>query len=162
MGFRPKLTPGTPFVLGVAGVTGLDDESGIVDLPVDRDVPLRVVAEKAILQLGWLLGLFLLILVFGFILVIPLYLASYMVLQGRERWAKATAISLLATAGMLGIFLFGLRQPWSSPYLAEPQKVGPGGDWWIVMCLLGQLGYNRLRFAPIAVSTRSQVATKGE
>ena len=72
-----------------------DDGAGLVDLPVDRSVPVREVVRRGGKAFGWIFGLALTIWAIGFGLAIPLFLFLYIFFQAKERWWVALAIALL-------------------------------------------------------------------
>jgi len=96
-----------------------DDHFGIMDLPVDRDVPLSVVWWRALRATGWILGLVFAVWLLGFIVSMPLFILLYIKLEARE----GLRISLLTAASMLVfiivVFHLVLSVPW--PQGAVPQ-----------------------------------------
>ncbi|MFQ5918293.1 MAG: tripartite tricarboxylate transporter TctB family protein [Candidatus Binatia bacterium] len=98
-----------------------DDVSGLMDLPVDRGVPVSVVVRRAVNIFGWVIGFFLVIWLIGFIISVPLFVLLYLLVQAREKlW-----VSLTYTGAML-IFLIVifhqvLHIPWPPGVFPGPQ-----------------------------------------
>jgi hypothetical protein len=100
-----------------------DDVRGLMDLPVDRGVPVSVVVRRAVNTFGWVIGFFLIIWLIGFIISVPLFVLLYLLVQAREKlW-----VSLIYTGAML-IFLIVifhqvLHIPWPPGVFSGPQDV---------------------------------------
>ena len=98
-----------------------DDVSGLMDLPVDRGIPVSVVVRRAVNSFGWVIGFMLVIWIIGFIISVPLFVLLYLLIQAREKlW-----VSLVYTGAML-IFLLGvfhqvLHIPWPPGVIPGPQ-----------------------------------------
>ena len=99
-----------------------DDVSGLMDLPVDRSVPVSVVISRAINSFGWFLGFFLVIWLIGFIIAVPLFVFLYLFIQAKEK----LRISLIYTGSMLMflivIFHEVLHIPWPPGVFPVPQE----------------------------------------
>ncbi len=100
-----------------------DDVSGLMDLPVDRGIPVSVVVRRAVNSFGWVIGFMLVIWIIGFIISVPLFVLLYLLIQAREKlW-----VSLVYTGAML-IFLLGvfhqvLHIPWPPGVFPGPQEM---------------------------------------
>ena len=98
-----------------------DDLTGLMDLPVDRGVPVSVVVRRATNIFGWILGFFFVIWVVGFIITVPLFVFFYLMTQAREKFG----VSIVYTAGilvfLLGLFHYVLHIPWPAGLVAGPQ-----------------------------------------
>ena len=100
-----------------------DDVSGLMDLPVDRGIPVSVVVRRAVNSFGWIIGFMLVIWLIGFIISVPLFVLLYLLIQAREKlW-----VSLVYTGAML-IFLLGvfhqvLHIPWPPGVFPGPQEM---------------------------------------
>jgi len=98
-----------------------DDLASIMDLPVDRGVPVSVVVHRAANTFGWIGGFFFVIWLVGFIITVPLFVFFNLTIQAREKvW-----VSLVYTGGMLifllGLFHYILHIPWPAGVIAGPQ-----------------------------------------
>ncbi len=98
-----------------------DDLASIMDLPVDRGVPVSVVVRRAANTFGWIGGFFFVIWLVGFIITVPLFVFFNLTIQAREK----LSVSLIYTGGMLifllGLFHFILHIPWPAGVIAGPQ-----------------------------------------
>jgi hypothetical protein len=94
-----------------------------MDLPVDRDVPPKVVARRAFGQLGWVLGLFSGVWLIGFLIAMPVYVWSYLTFQGREKWRASLFCTALIIILLFGLFHRILAVRWLEPHFSAPQHV---------------------------------------
>lgn len=100
-------------ITGNFGRTKGDDDNWTgLDLPVDKDIPLSVVLQRAGVVFAWIVGLLGAIFLFGFIVVIPLFAALYLLVQGKERWPVALLGFVLAAGLEIGLFHKVLHLPW--------------------------------------------------
>jgi hypothetical protein len=100
-----------------------DEDSGVMDLRVDRDVPSAVVVRRASMMFGWVAGLFSAVWLFGFILSVPAFVWLYLTFQARETWTSALFWTSLMMAFIIGVFHFILRVPWLEGYISAPQEI---------------------------------------
>jgi len=106
----------------IGGSADTDDLTGLMDLPVDRGVPVSVVVRRATNSFGWIGGFFFVIWIVGFIITVPLFVFFYLTIQAREKlW-----VSLVYTGGMLifllGLFHYILHIPWPAGVIDGPQE----------------------------------------
>ena len=64
------------------------------------------------LYLGWLVGFALLIWAIGMVYSIPIYLFSYMTIQGKYGWLKSGLYAVGATAFVFLLFQYAFRVSW--------------------------------------------------
>jgi len=64
------------------------------------------------LYLGWLVGFALLIWAIGMVYSIPIYIFSYMTIQGKYRWLKSGIYAAGATAFVFILFQYAFRVSW--------------------------------------------------
>ncbi len=107
-----------------------DDLTGLMDLPVDKGVPVSVVVTRAVNTFGWIFGFFFVIWIIGFIITVPLFVFFYLTIQARE----SLTVSIVYTAGilifLLGLFHYVLHIPWPAGVIVGPQDflLGVLGD----------------------------------
>ncbi len=65
-----------------------------------------------LLYLGWLVGFALLIWAIGMVYSIPIYIFSYMTIQGKYRWLKSGIYAAAATALVFILFQYAFRVAW--------------------------------------------------
>ncbi len=98
-----------------------DDRAGMMDLPVDRGVPVSVVVRRAANTFGWIGGFFFVIWLVGFIITVPLFVFLNLRFQAHEK----LSVSLIYTGGMLifllGLFHYILHIPWPAGLIEGPQ-----------------------------------------
>jgi TctA family transporter len=85
---------------------------GFMDLPVDRSVPVSAVIKRASIILGWIVGLFAAIWLFGFVVSVPLFVFFYLTLQAREKLWIATVYAVGMLVFTIGVFHIVLSIPW--------------------------------------------------
>ncbi len=100
-----------------------EDISGVMDLPVDKSVPLRLVILRAINIFGWVFGVFVGIYLIGFVLTAPLFVWSYLTFQAREKWWISLLWTGCTMVFLLGLFHYTLRVPWPYGAIPWPQEV---------------------------------------
>lgn len=99
------------------------DEMGIMDLPVDSELPGAIVLRRAASIFAWVLGLFLAVWLLGFIVSVPLFVFSYLILQGREKWLLALSYVAIVSLFFLGVFHYFLSIPWPPGIIPAPQQL---------------------------------------
>ncbi len=107
-----------------------DDLTGLMDLPVDRGVPVSVVVSRAANIFGWIMGFFLVIWLVGFIITVPLFVFFYLKVQAKESLTVSIVYTLGILVFLLGLFHYVLHIPWPSGVIAGPQDflLGVLGD----------------------------------
>ncbi len=99
-----------------------EDVSGLMDLPVDRGVPVAVVVRRAANIFGWIFGFFSAIWIIGFLISVPLFTWLYLTVQAREKWWVSLAYTGLALVFLFGVFHFTLHIPWPQGMIPGPQE----------------------------------------
>jgi hypothetical protein len=64
------------------------------------------------LYLGWLLGFAFLVWAIGMVFAIPIYVFSYMTLQGKLNWLKSILYAAAASALVFTLFQFAFKVAW--------------------------------------------------
>ncbi len=98
-----------------------EDLAGVMDLPVDRSVPVRVVIQRAVNIFSWIFGLYASIWIIGFILSVPLFLLLYLRIQAGESWKVAVTYMVVMMVFMVGVFEMVLHIPWPPGLINGPQ-----------------------------------------
>ncbi|MFQ5852573.1 MAG: tripartite tricarboxylate transporter permease [Candidatus Binatia bacterium] len=96
--------------------------SGLMDLPVERGVPVSVVVHRAANIFGWIFGFFSAISIIGFLISVPLFAWLYLTVQAREKWWVSLAYTGLALLFLLGVFHYTLHIPWPQGMIPGPQE----------------------------------------
>ena len=105
------------------GSEAVDDDQGIMDLKVDKDVAPALVMRRAANIFAWISGLFASIWLVGFLVSIPLFILFYMRFQSRETLLSSLAWTAVTVGFIIGLFHYILRVPWSYPVIAWLQEI---------------------------------------
>lgn len=113
---------------------GEDDARGMMDLPVDRSVPMSVVVRRALNTFGWIFGLFAAVSFMGFIVAVPLFVFLYLRFQAGEKLALSVKSSAAMLLLLIGVFHVMLNVPWPEamfPFVEEAilRRVDGIYDW---------------------------------
>lgn len=100
-----------------------DDLRGLMDLPVERGVPVSVVVRRAANIFSWIIGFFFLIWLIGFVITVPLFTLLYMTVQAREKWWVSLIYTGAVLAFLLGVFHYVLHIPWPAGVISGPEEV---------------------------------------
>ena len=105
------------------GADNSEDLRGMMDLPVDRSVPVSVVVYRAINIFSWILGFFFVIWLLGFVVSVPLFTLFYMKFQAGENWSVTLIYTAIMMLFLLGVFHYVLHIPWPAGVISQPQQV---------------------------------------
>ena len=111
------------FVLAAAEVACVVLEGARVSLPGDSparpaEAASRAAARsRALVATGWIVGFFVLILLFGFLVAVPLFVFLYLKLQSREGWVLSIVFTAIVWAAFYGLFDYTLHLPFGSGLL---------------------------------------------
>ena len=81
------------------------------------EVPDTLAARRSLIAIGWILGFFGVILVFGFLVAVPVFLLAYLKLQAKERWLFSIVFTAVVWAVFWGLFDYLLHLPFASGLL---------------------------------------------
>ncbi|MFQ5852588.1 MAG: tripartite tricarboxylate transporter TctB family protein [Candidatus Binatia bacterium] len=87
-------------------------EEHIHDIPVDRSVPTALMAARAGGFFGWAAGLFILVLLIGFKVAVPVFLIAFLKYYSRASWPLTIVLVASVLALLLGLFDQVLHVPW--------------------------------------------------
>lgn len=79
-------------------------EGHAVDFELTTDIDPLVARRRTLAIVGWIFGFFILILLVGFPLGVPVFVFVYLKLAGKEKWGLALALTLLAWVIIEGLF----------------------------------------------------------
>jgi hypothetical protein len=103
------------------GSQAVDDDQGIMDLKVDKEVAPAL--RRAANIFAWISGLFAGIWLVGFLVSIPLFILFYIRFQSRETWSSSLAWTAVTVGFIIGLFHYILRVPWSYPVIGWFQEI---------------------------------------
>jgi hypothetical protein len=105
------------------GAAPVDDDQGIMDLKVDKDVAPALMVRRAANIFGWIASLFASIWLVGFLISVPLFILFYMRFQSRETWLSSLAWTAVTVVFIIGLFHYILRVPWFYPVFGWLQEI---------------------------------------
>ncbi len=82
-------------------------------------LPTRVKPTRGAMFFGWMIGFLGSMAVIGLIPTVPLFVAGYMRLEGKERWGLVIPYMLLMTLFIYFLFDQLLAIPWPPTYLGD-------------------------------------------
>jgi hypothetical protein len=88
-----------------------------VDFQMTEDLDPVVARRRTAAIFLWIIGFFILILVFGFTLAVPLFVFLYMKVAGQERWGLSLILTGLAGLAMEGMFNRLLHIPFADGWI---------------------------------------------
>lgn len=82
-----------------------------MDFQFTKEIDPATAKKRAIVMFAWLVGFFILIVLFGFPIGIPLMMFAYLKFQGGESWALSTTLTVIAWVFFYGLFVRLLHLP---------------------------------------------------
>ncbi len=79
-------------------------EGNAVDFQLTTDIEPAVAQRRTWMIVGWILGFLLLILTFGFLLAVPLFVFLYLKLVGKEGWLITLSLTAVSWIFMEAVF----------------------------------------------------------
>jgi hypothetical protein len=112
--FRTALFPrliGTPLLalalieMGLSAFgTEKQREGHAVDFELTTDIDPKVARQRTLAIVGWIFGFFILILLVGFPVGVPVFVFSYLKIAGKEKWGLALVLTVFAWLLIEGLF----------------------------------------------------------
>jgi hypothetical protein len=81
------------------------------------EVPGTLAARRSFVAIGWILGFFGGVLLFGFLLAVPIFLLAYLKLQAKEGWIFSIVFTAVVWGAFWGLFDYLLHLPFASGLL---------------------------------------------
>jgi hypothetical protein len=101
----------TELLLNLFGKEKATKKGAQVDFKFSEDVDKEVALRRTLAAFAWIMGFFVLILLFGFSIAVPLYVFLYVKLYGKERWWISLTMGASAFAFFYGLFVWLLDTP---------------------------------------------------
>ncbi len=99
-----------------------------VDFSLSEGMDKALEIRRTLVIFAWIVGFFMLIILFGFTIAIPLFVFLYLKLQGREGWAISLISSASAWVFFFGLFIWLLNTHFQEGWIIEIlRKVGAPG-----------------------------------
>lgn len=95
----------------------------IMDIQMEGDIPLAVVARRAAVMFSWLFGLFAAVWLIGFLITIPVFIFLYLLVQGRETWRVSVVAGVAMLVFTVVVFHLLLRVSWLPGFFPLPQEI---------------------------------------
>jgi hypothetical protein len=102
--------------------TSEEDKSGVADLPVEEDISRETLLRRGTIAWAWFIGFIFSIALIGFVLSIPLFVLTYMLIQGREKLWVAITWSFLTLLITVGIFDLVVHTRWPVAFWPQPEE----------------------------------------
>ncbi len=90
-------------LIGLFGKEEVAAKQSTMDFEFSEHMDKKLAIRRTLLTSAWIIGFFAMILFFGFLISVPLYVFLYMKIYAKEKWA----ISLIMTAASW-VFFYGL------------------------------------------------------
>lgn len=100
-----------------------DDTRGMMDLPVDRSVPMSLVIRRAVKTFLWIVGLFAAVRLVGFVVAVPLFVLLYLKFQGDENLWLSLKCSAAMALLLVAVFHLVLNVPWPAAVFPQLEAV---------------------------------------
>ena len=79
------------------------------DVAFSSNIDKSIAIRRTVLAFGWILGFFMLIFLFGFIIAVPLFSLLSTKILGRENWGISIAMAISTWAFFYGLFVWLLN-----------------------------------------------------
>ena len=93
-----------------------------MDFQLSDDIDPAIANRRTLLAFGWVLGFFLLILLFGFTFAVPLVVFLFLKVQARERWGISLFLTGSSLVFFFGLFVWLLNIPFAEGWIVEGLK----------------------------------------
>ena len=110
-------------LLNLFGTEKVTKKQGAVDFQLSDDIDPALATRRTLLAFGWVLGFFLLILLFGFTLAVPLLVFLFLKVQAREKWGISLFLTGSSLVFFFGLFVWLLNIPFSEGWIVEGLKM---------------------------------------
>jgi len=113
----PVIIGGSVFALSFAElVLSLFEKEGAkkhsaMDFKLSEDVEKGVATRRTLLTFGWIVGFFVLIMLLGFVIAVPLFVLLYLRIQGKEKWPLSLILTGASFVFFWGLFIWLLDTP---------------------------------------------------
>ncbi len=96
---------------------GSTSQNPLMDVQPSADLPEQVTRSRMLVAIGWMLGLFVAIVLLGFPIAVPLFVFLYVKLQGREGWGLSLVFTLVVWGIFYGLFDRLLHLPFPAGWI---------------------------------------------
>ena len=110
-------------LLNLFGKKEMASKQGATDFQLSEDIDPALATRRTLLAFAWIIGFFLLILFFGFLIAVPLMVFLFLKIQAREGWGVTLLLTGSALAFFFGLFVWLLDTPFSAGWIVEGLKM---------------------------------------
>ena len=110
-------------LLDLFGREKVTKKQGAVDFQLSEEVDPALATRRTLLCFAWIIGFFVLILLFGFTIAVPLLVFLFLKVQARERWGITLLLTVSSLVFFFGLFVWLLDIPFSEGWIVEGLKV---------------------------------------
>jgi len=110
-------------LLNLFGSKEAATKQGVVDFQLSEDIDPALATRRTLLSFAWIIGFFFLILLFGFIIAVPLMVFLFLKVQAKEKWGISLLLTGLALLFFYGLFVWLLDTPFSEGWIYEGLKM---------------------------------------
>ncbi len=89
----------------------------VMDFQLSSHLPDKVTRSRMLVAIGWMLGLFVAVVLLGFPIAVPLFVFLYVKLQGREGWRLSLVFTLVVWGIFYGLFDRLLHLPFPAGWI---------------------------------------------
>jgi hypothetical protein len=111
------------FLLNVFGSKAGASKERTMDFQLSEDIDSAVATRRTLVAFSWIIGFFLLILLFGFLISVPAVVLLFLKFQAKERWGISLALAGLALGFFYILFIRLLDIPFSPGWAFEGLKM---------------------------------------
>ena len=109
-------------LLSLFGKEKAGKKQAAVDFQLSEDVDPKVATRRTLLAFAWVLGFFVLILLVGFTLSVPLLVFLFLKFQAREKWGITFFLTASSLVFFFGLFVWMLNIPFADGWIIEGLK----------------------------------------
>jgi len=95
------------------------EKKSVIDFKFSEDVDKQLALRRTLLTFGWLLAFFLMVILLGFPVTVPLFVFCYLKFQARESWKLSLIITLSIWGAFWGLFIWLLHTRFPKGWLFQ-------------------------------------------
>lgn len=109
----------TDFLLNLFQSAAGTSKQGVVDFQLSEGIDQAVADRRTLVAFAWIIGFFLLILILGFLIAVPVMVFAFLKFQTKERWGISLLLTGLALGFFFTLFFWLLDIPFSPGWIVE-------------------------------------------
>ena len=116
------LGAGADLLLNLFGSPEAISKQGTVDFQLSEDIDPATATRRTLTAFAWIIGFFLLILLLGFPVAVPVMVFFFLRVQAKEGWGISLLLAGFALIFFLGLFVWLLNIPFPAGWVFEGLK----------------------------------------